>query len=123
MTARHDNCERTARNNGIDLTSSSIQSPSTSIALKVLCLLVRDEDLEVVEVAFTVIAPWPGKEFFEVGMTALLLAHGIVDNRRSVVNSRDKRIGEKTKANRMCCGSAKGSGESVVDHGDWQCCA
>jgi hypothetical protein len=34
-----------------------------------------DQDLKVVKVAFTVVAPRSTKDLFDVGMTALLLRH------------------------------------------------
>jgi hypothetical protein len=33
------------------------------------------QDLKIVEVPLTVIAPWARKDFFDIGMTALLLRH------------------------------------------------
>lgn len=41
-----------------ELTSGSIKTAPAAIALEVLRLLVRDEDLEVVEVALAVETPW-----------------------------------------------------------------
>lgn len=53
-----------------------------------------DQDFEVVEVPFAVVAPWPRKDLFEVGMTALLLRH--------VERSNIRRYKEKTRQNRNC---------------------
>lgn len=37
--------------------------------------LMRNENFEIVEVAFAVVAPWTSKKLFEVGVAALFLAH------------------------------------------------
>ena len=34
-----------------------------------------DQDLQVVEVALTIVAPWPGQDLLDIGMFALVLAH------------------------------------------------
>jgi hypothetical protein len=57
------------------LTSSSVQPPSTSFALEMLGLLMRNENLEIIEISFAIITPRPSKQFFQIGMTALLLDH------------------------------------------------
>lgn len=77
------------------LTSSSIQPPPASVALEVLRLLVRDEDLQVIKVAFAVVAPWATKELFEVRVSTLLLSHGVVDNSKS---NMDIRVNDKDKS-------------------------
>ena len=59
----------------IGRTSCGIQPPAASFAFEVLCLLVINENLEIVKVTLAVIAPWSRKDFFHVGMTALLLRH------------------------------------------------
>lgn len=38
--------------------------------------LVVDQDLQIIEVALTVIAPRPRKDFFKIWMLSLWLAHG-----------------------------------------------
>jgi hypothetical protein len=57
------------------LTSSGIKPPTTSITLKVLCLLMRDENLQVIKITLTVITPGTSKDFLDVWMTTLLLSH------------------------------------------------
>jgi len=57
------------------LTSSRVQATPTSVAFEVLGLLMVDEDLEVVEVTFTVVAPWSRQDFFHIGVASLLLRH------------------------------------------------
>lgn len=57
-------------------TACCVKPSAASLAFEVLCLLVIDENLQVIEVAFTVIAPWSGEDFFHVGVVALLLRHG-----------------------------------------------
>ena len=42
----------------IQLTSSSVQSAIAVVTLEMLSFLVRDEDLQVIEVTFAVVAPW-----------------------------------------------------------------
>jgi hypothetical protein len=56
------------------LTSSCVQSASASFTLKVLGLLVGDENLQIVKVTLTVVAPWSIQKLFERG-TASFLAH------------------------------------------------
>lgn len=57
------------------LTSSCIQTTPASVAFEMLCLLVIDEDLEVVEVTFAIIAPWSRQDFFHIRMASFLLRH------------------------------------------------
>ena len=52
-----------------------VQSPATSFTLEVLCLLVVDQNLEIVEVAFAVVAPGSREDLFDVRVMALLLRH------------------------------------------------
>jgi hypothetical protein len=40
-----------------------------------LCLLVIDQDFEIIEVALTVIAPRPVEDLLEIGVVPLLLGH------------------------------------------------
>ena len=57
------------------LTASCVEPPPTSLALEMLRFLVVDEDLQIIEVALTVIAPRPRKDFFKIWMLSLGLAH------------------------------------------------
>lgn len=61
------------------LTASSVEASRTAIAFEMLCLLVVDEDLEVVEVALAVIAPWALEEVLDFGVLTLLFGHGCCD--------------------------------------------
>ena len=56
-------------------TACCIQPPRASFTLEVLCLLVIDQNLEVVKVALAVIAPRPGKSLFDVRVLALCFTH------------------------------------------------
>ena len=47
----------------------------TTIAFEVLGTLVINQDLEIVKVAFAVIAPRTSEELLDVGPSALLLVH------------------------------------------------
>jgi hypothetical protein len=58
------------------LTSSSVETAAAAVAFEVLCLLVGDEDLEVVKVALAVKAPRPLELLVEVGVSLPLLRHG-----------------------------------------------
>lgn len=60
---------------GCGLTSSRIESSTTSFAFEVLRLLMRDENLEIVKVSLTVITPRSREDLFRVRVGALLLAH------------------------------------------------
>jgi hypothetical protein len=55
--------------------SCGIQSSATFFTLEVFGFLMIDENLEVVEIALAVVAPWSRKDFFDVGMMTLLLGH------------------------------------------------
>lgn len=57
------------------LTSCGIQPPATSFAFKMFRLLVRDEDLEIFEIALAIVAPWASEELLDGGTTSFL-AHG-----------------------------------------------
>ncbi len=57
------------------LTTGGIESPSTSLALEVLSLLMIDEDFEIVKVSLTVVAPWPSENLLDIRMLSLGLAH------------------------------------------------
>lgn len=53
-----------------------VEAAATAFALEVLSLLVPDEDLEIVEILLTVVAPWTGEHELEVWGISLLLRHG-----------------------------------------------
>jgi len=53
--------------------AGSIKAAVAVVALVVLGLLVRNEDLQVVKVALAVVAPWARENFLEVGLVALFL--------------------------------------------------
>jgi hypothetical protein len=55
--------------------SGCVQTAPTPVAFEVLRLLVRDENLEVVEVALAVIAPWSLELLVEVWIPLPLLCH------------------------------------------------
>ena len=57
-------------------TSSCVQSPPTSIALEMFGFLVRDQNLQIIEVALAIVTPRAAENFFEIRMTALFLTHG-----------------------------------------------
>ena len=57
-------------------TTSRIQSSCTSLALEMFCLLMVDEDLEVVEIPLAVITPGPCEYLLDVRMLALPFTHG-----------------------------------------------
>jgi len=67
-----------------ELTSSGVQAAIATITFEVLCFLVRDQNLEVVEVALAVVAPWTLQLFAEVGKAAFLVL------RRHCGGDRDK---------------------------------
>ena len=58
-----------------DLTACCVQSSPAPVAFEMLCLLVIDENLQIIEISFTVVAPWPGDNFIEVGVFPLILDH------------------------------------------------
>lgn len=60
---------------GAERTTGGIQSPTASFTFKMLGFLVGDEDLHVVEVALTVIAPWSREDFFGIWVASLLFGH------------------------------------------------
>lgn len=57
------------------LTTSSIETAITPVALVVLGLLVGDENFQVVKVALAVIAPWTCKDLLNVRVASLLFTH------------------------------------------------
>lgn len=56
-------------------TTCSIQPPATSVAFEVLCLLVIDENLQIIKVALTIVAPRTRENLLNVGVVPLFLAH------------------------------------------------
>lgn len=56
-------------------TSGSVETTTTSVALEVLGLLMRDKELQILKVTLAVVAPWPRQDVLDIGVTALLLAH------------------------------------------------
>lgn len=56
-------------------TACRIQPSCTSLALKVFCLLMVDENLEVVEIPLAVITPGPCKDLLDVRVLALRFTH------------------------------------------------
>ena len=61
-------------------TSSCVQTAPTSVAFEMLCFLMIDENLEVVKITFTVIAPWSRQDFFDIWVASLLLRHLVPTN-------------------------------------------
>lgn len=59
--------------------ASSVKATVAIVTLEVLCLLVRDENLLVIKVALTVIAPRARDELLDVNAIALFLDHGCGD--------------------------------------------
>jgi hypothetical protein len=58
------------------ITSGGVETAPAALAFEVLCLLVGDEDLEVVKVALAVEAPGPLELLVEVWVSLPLLRHG-----------------------------------------------
>ena len=56
-------------------TACCIQSSCTSLALEVFCLLMVDEDLEVVKIPLAVITPGPCEDLLDVRVLALRFTH------------------------------------------------
>lgn len=66
------------------LTSSCIQPSSASLAFEMLRFLMVDQDLQIIKVTLTVVAPWPREDLFDVWVVALLFGHnGIAQRKRS----------------------------------------
>lgn len=59
----------------LPLASGGIQPSATSFALEVFRLLMINKNFLVIEVAFAIIAPRPAKNFVNIRVAALLLAH------------------------------------------------
>ena len=59
----------------LQLTSSCIQSTTTFIALEMLSFLMIDQDLQIIKIALTIVAPWPRQNFFDIWMSSLLFRH------------------------------------------------
>lgn len=62
-------------NDGVH-TSCSVQASSTAVAFEVLCLLMRNKELQILEVSLAIVAPRPRQQLLDVGVAALLLSHG-----------------------------------------------
>ena len=58
-------------------TTCRVQSSCTSLALEVFCLLMVDEDFEVVEIPLAVIAPGPSQDLLDVRVLALRFTHSL----------------------------------------------
>ena len=56
-------------------TSCGVQPSTASFAFEVFGLLMADENLEIIEIAFAVVAPWSRKDLFDIGVVALFLGH------------------------------------------------
>jgi hypothetical protein len=56
-------------------TSCCVQPPATAVALEVLGLLMRDEELQILKVSLAVVAPRARQELLHVGLLSLLLPH------------------------------------------------
>lgn len=54
-----------------------------------LCFLMVDQDLQIIKVTLTIVAPWPRKDLFDVWVVALLLGH--VERRAGVDLSEDSK--------------------------------
>lgn len=72
------------------LTASRVQSPSTSFAFEVLGLLMVDEDLLIIEISLTVIAPWPFYYLVERRVLALVFTHHF--NSQAVLPTASSRV-------------------------------
>jgi hypothetical protein len=58
------------------LASRGIQPPRAALALEVLSFLMVNENLQVIEIAFAVVAPWSCDEVLNLGiLSSLLLSH------------------------------------------------
>lgn len=58
-------------------TASRIESPPTSLALEMLRFLVIDQDLQIIEVALTIVTPGSRNDLLNVWMLSLWLAHRV----------------------------------------------
>lgn len=56
-------------------TSSGVQPTTASVTPEVLCFLMTNENIQVIEVAFAVIAPRARKDVFELYVGSFLLRH------------------------------------------------
>ncbi len=61
--------------NGFRLTTSRVEPPSASLTLEMLGFLMIDEDFQVIEVPFAIVAPRTGQDLVEVRMLSLCLDH------------------------------------------------
>lgn len=53
-------------------TSCGIESTPTSLALEMFGFLMQGKNLQIVEVALAVVAPWPSQKLVQCGATSLL---------------------------------------------------
>lgn len=60
---------------GFARTSRGIKPPATSVAFEVFRFLVGNQELQVLEISFAVVAPWSRQELFHVRLLSLLLSH------------------------------------------------
>ena len=73
-------CQVSADGGGLandQLTASRVKSPPTSLALEMLCLLMIDQDLQIIEVALTIVTPGSRNDLLDVWMLSLWLAHRV----------------------------------------------
>jgi hypothetical protein len=56
-------------------TSCCVQSAAASVTLEVFGFLMRDENLQIIEVTLTVVAPRPSEDLLDIGVLSLALAH------------------------------------------------
>lgn len=86
----------------MQLTSGSVQSAMAVVTLEMLSFLVRDENLQVIEVTFTVVAPWAIEKLLERG-TASFFTHCGVDVNRDKIDSDDVNRDKGDFKNRKIC--------------------
>jgi len=56
-------------------TSCRVQSATASVTLEVFGFLMRDENLQIIEVTLAVVAPRPSEDLLDIGVLSLALAH------------------------------------------------
>lgn len=64
--------------------SCGVQSATTSFAFEVFSLLMGDENLKVIEITLTVVAPGTSEEFLDIWVITLLLSNHSDDVRRAL---------------------------------------
>ena len=60
---------------GVHLTSCCVQSSATSLTFEMLCFLMVYQDLQVVKVSLTVVAPRSSQGLLDIRKLALVLNH------------------------------------------------